>query len=249
MTIAGNLAFQSGALYLVQVNPTTCVDAPTSTRHRDARRHRARDVRIRQLHDAQLHHPLCRGRARRHQFGSLTTGNLPAGFTASLSYTSTDVILNLTAAGCSAGIGTGGLSHNQQNVAEALNNFFNNGGTLPPNFVTVFGLTGANLGNALTQLSGEAATGAQQVALPDEQPVPRPDARSVRRWPRRRRRRRWPGASALRRSARRVPPTSRSPMPSVLKAPPQQAPIFEPRWSVWGGGLRRLQTHRRRCRW
>ena len=29
MTVAGNLAFQSGALYLVQVNPSTRVDAPT----------------------------------------------------------------------------------------------------------------------------------------------------------------------------------------------------------------------------
>ncbi len=54
---------------------------------------------------------------------------------------------------------------NQQNVAGALNNFFNNGGTLPAGFVNVFGLTGGNLGNALTQLSGEAATGGQQVGF------------------------------------------------------------------------------------
>src|SRR6185436_4317587 len=56
-------------------------------------------------------------------------------------------------------------SGNQQNVANALNSFFNNGGTLPPNFVNVFGLTGGNLANALTLLSGEAATGAQQGAF------------------------------------------------------------------------------------
>ena len=61
-------------------------------------------------------------------------------------------------------IGTGGLSINQRNVATALDNFFNNGGTLPPGFVPIFGLTGSNLGNALSQLSGEAATGGQQVA-------------------------------------------------------------------------------------
>ena len=36
---------------------------------------------------------------------------------------------------------------------------------LPPNFVTIFGLTGGNLANALTLLSGEAATGSQQVAF------------------------------------------------------------------------------------
>jgi len=58
--------------------------------------------------------------------------------------------------------GLGGLSQNQQNVANALNGFFNNGGTLPPAFVSLFGLTGQSLANALTQLSGESATGMQQ---------------------------------------------------------------------------------------
>jgi len=73
------------------------------------------------------------------------SGNVPAGFAESLSYTATDVLLILTGA-----LGTGGLSGNQGNVAGALNNFFNNGGTLPPNFVTLFGLTGGSLANALS---------------------------------------------------------------------------------------------------
>src|SRR3978361_1054685 len=64
-----------------------------------------------------------------------------------------------------ASLGTGGLSGNQRNVANALNSFFNSGGTLPPSFVSVFGLTGGNLGTALSQPSGEAATGAQQGAF------------------------------------------------------------------------------------
>src|SRR5262249_55256885 len=102
-------------------------------------------------------------------FNALTTSNLPAGFTANLSYSATDVILNLTATrGQPSGphaLGTSGLSINQKNVAGSLNNFFNNGGALPPNFVTIFGLTGGALGNALTALSGEAATGAQQAAF------------------------------------------------------------------------------------
>ena len=46
-----------------------------------------------------------------------------------------------------------------------LNNFFNRGGALPPTFVSVFGLTGASLANTLSQLSGEAATGAQKVGF------------------------------------------------------------------------------------
>ena len=76
------------------------------------------------------------------EFCGVTT-NLP-GLAASLSYTPTDVLLNLT-----AGLGLGGrLSQNQQNVADSLNSYFNNGGALPPNFVAIFGLTGGNLGNS-----------------------------------------------------------------------------------------------------
>src|SRR5262249_57070826 len=71
--------------------------------------------------------------------------------------------------GPSAPSGPGALacafSLNQCNVANGLNAFFNNGGALPPAFVTIFRLTGGNLGNALSQLSGEAATGAQQGAF------------------------------------------------------------------------------------
>ena len=62
-------------------------------------------------------------------------------------------------------IDTNGFNHNQQNVANALNNFFNGGGTLPPNFVSVFGLTGSSLANALAQLDGETATGAERAAF------------------------------------------------------------------------------------
>jgi hypothetical protein len=74
------------------------------------------------------------------------------------SYTATEVILNLTAA---MGVGTN-LNPNQQNVAGSINGFFNNGAALPPGFVTVFGLTGRPLATALTQLSGEHATGIQR---------------------------------------------------------------------------------------
>src|SRR4029079_3455654 len=47
-------------------------------------------------------------------------------------------------------------------VANAINNFFNGGGALPPAFSPLFRLSGNGLANALTQLSGEAATGWQQ---------------------------------------------------------------------------------------
>ena len=92
---------------------------------------------------------------------TLDVSNVPAGFTASLVYTPTDVFLDLTTTfGQQAG-----LNVNQHNVAAALNGYFSGGGTLPPGFVGVFGLTGANLGNALSQLSGEVGTGAQQATF------------------------------------------------------------------------------------
>ena len=54
---------------------------------------------------------------------------------------------------------------NQQNVANSVNNFFNGGGTLTPNFVTIFGLSGGNLNTALAQLSGKSNTAADQASF------------------------------------------------------------------------------------
>jgi autotransporter-associated beta strand protein len=164
------------------------------------------------------------------RFNSLTTANLPTNFVTSLSYTPTDVVLNLTAV---LGVGTG-LSQNQRNVAGALNGFFNNGGSLPPGFVSVFGLTGGNLANALSQLSGEAATGGQQVAFQMTNQFlglmldPFVDGRSGVA---------GAGGPALGFAPERedLPDDIALAYSSVLKAPPAKAPSFEQRWSVWGG--------------
>jgi len=94
-------------------------------------------------------------------FASLDSSGLPAGFTASVAYTPTDVFLDITTTFGQ----TAGLNVNQHNVAVALNDFFNGGGTLPAAFVGVFGLTGANLANALSQLSGEVGTSSQQATF------------------------------------------------------------------------------------
>jgi len=89
------------------------------------------------------------------------SGNVPVNFSESLNYTANNVLLNLTAQlGASSG-----LNHNQQNVATALNNFFNYGGALSPGFVSVFGRSGAALTNSLSQLAGEPATGGEKVAM------------------------------------------------------------------------------------
>ena len=175
-------------------------------------------------------------------FNALTTSNLPAGFTASLSYTATDAILNLTAtlgqlaSGPGAPSGPSALacafSGNQCNVANAINAFFNNGGALPPNFLALFNHTGANLANALTLLSGEAATGAQQGAFQLGNQFlgimldPFVDGRSN------------PlGGSAIGFAPERaeLPDDIALAYAKIVKAPPKP-PSFEQRWSAWGAG-------------
>src|SRR5437660_1273260 len=178
MTVAGNLAFQSGALYLIQVNPSTASSANVTTGGSATLAGTVNAAFASGSYVTRNYTILsAAGGLSGTTFNTLTTSNLPAGFTASLSYTATDAILNLIAtlgqpsapSGSSAPSGPSALacafSINQCNVANSLNAFFNSGGALPPNFVTIFGLTGGNLANALTLLSGEAATGSQQVAF------------------------------------------------------------------------------------
>jgi outer membrane autotransporter protein len=230
MTVHGNLAFQSGALYLVQVNPSTASSANAVIGGTATLAGTVQAVFASGSYASRTYTILtAAGGLAGTTFNTLTTTNLPAGFTPSLSYTANNVILNLTAA-----LGTGGLSGNQQNVAGALNNFFNNGGTLPANFVNVFGLTGANLGNALSQLSGEAATGGQQAGFQMTNQFlglmldPFVDGRS--------------GVAGAGGPAIGFAP-EREPLPedialaytSVLKAPVMRAPTFEQRWAAWGG--------------
>jgi autotransporter-associated beta strand protein len=241
MTVAGDLAFQSGALYLVQVNPSTASSASVITVGSASLAGTVTAAFASGSYVARTYTILSTaGGLNGTTFGSLTTSNLPAGFTANLSYTDSDVILNLTATlgqpGGPGALGTGGLSGNQRNVANALNNFFNNGGALPPNFVTIFGLTGANLGNALSQLSGEPATGSQQVGFQLTNQFlslmldPFVDGRS--------------GAGGAGGPALGFAP-EREALPediglayaAVLKTTSvPRASTFAQRWSVWGGG-------------
>jgi autotransporter-associated beta strand protein len=93
-------------------------------------------------------------------FGSLVNTNLPANFTSSLSYDANNAYLNLTLnyVPPSSPYFGGGLSTNQQQVANALTNFFNSTGGIPLAF-------GALSPAGLTQVSGEVATGSQQTTF------------------------------------------------------------------------------------
>ena len=203
LTIHGNLAFQSGALYLVQVNSTTASLANVTGTASLAGTVQANIASATNKSYDILHSAGLGGTT----FKRVVFNN--PNFSGSLSYTATDVFLTpraLSAPGSN-------LNQNQQNVANAINNFFNTGGALPPNFVNIFGLTGGALGNALTQLDGEAATGAERAVFQLTNEFLDTDARSVRQWPRQCRRRWWRARLCARRARQTCRPTSRSPTP------------------------------------
>jgi uncharacterized protein with beta-barrel porin domain len=157
MTIAGNLAFASGAIYLVQVNPSTASFATvtgTAT-----------------LGGATVNAAFANGSFISKQYtiliaaggvsgtfaSNITNTNLPQNFSDTLSYDATHAFLNLTLGFAGPNFGSG-LNVNQQNVANALTNFFNANGGIPAVYGT---LTPAGL----TQVSGELATGSQQTTF------------------------------------------------------------------------------------
>jgi autotransporter-associated beta strand protein/T5SS/PEP-CTERM-associated repeat protein len=146
MTVAGNLAFQSGALYVVQVTPSTASSTNVTAAGSAALAGTVQAVFAAGSYVSRNYTILSAAGGRIGTFNALTTTNLPAGFHASLSYTATDVNLNLTAAlgglttlGVPNAPSTCAFNINQCNVANALNAFFNNGGTLPGAFANIFG--------------------------------------------------------------------------------------------------------------
>ena len=158
MTINGNLAFQSGAIYLINIDGTTASRANVSGA---VTLNGALDVILQSgSYSGKTVYDILDPTSISGRFASFTIVNTP-GFSGNLTYTSTGVFLNLTA---NVGAG-GGLNTNQQNVANGINNFFNGGGTLPASFFPLFAAASNSLGNTLTQLSGEVAIGAEVSAF------------------------------------------------------------------------------------
>ena len=155
LSIAGNLALTSGAIYMVQINPSNATSASvfgtaTLSGATVNARYSPGSYVINQydiLHSTSLDGTT---------FAGLKVTNMPRGLVASLSYSASDVFLNLTAAPS-----LDGLTINERNVATALENYFNGGGALPANFLPILGLTGGAFANTLMQLDGEVATGSE----------------------------------------------------------------------------------------
>jgi uncharacterized protein with beta-barrel porin domain len=231
MNIVGNLAFQSGAIYLVTLGSTTASRAivtGTATLNGTVQASLASGSSLSPKTTYDILHA-----------GSISgafIGFANPNFTGAFTYTPTDVLLNLTATTLGNGTSLGG---NQQNIASAINGSFNNGGTLPPGFGTLFALTGSNLSSALSQVSGEVGTGAQQttfnamgqfMGLLTDPFMGRNGASNP-----------MPGATGYADQASAYAATKITDAFAMFtKAPP--AVQFEAHWSVWAAGFGGSQT-------
>ncbi len=223
-----NLAFQSGAIYLVQVNSATASSANvTGTASLGGT---VQAVFAPGIGNPAKSYDILHANGLGGTFTTLQTTNLPKGFTASLSYTPTDVLLNVTAT-LGGPQQAKGLSSNHLSVAGAINNFFNDP-PLPPAFLPLFSLTDANLTNALALLSGEAATGGQQVAFQLTNQFlnimldPFVDGRSNVN---------GGGAIGFAPEREELPDDIALAYSKIVKAPPKPQTFDQP-WSVWGAG-------------
>jgi T5SS/PEP-CTERM-associated repeat protein/autotransporter-associated beta strand protein len=160
LTIGANLVFQSGAFYRVTISGTnasrTNVGLTATLGGATVQAQLAPGVYTK----GQSWNIMTAAGGTSGQFSGASF--IPPNYSASLSYPTDNVVLTLTGATLGSGLF---LNTNQQSVATGLNNFFNAGGALTPGFGAVFGLTGPALASALTQLSGETATGSQQTTF------------------------------------------------------------------------------------
>ena len=118
MTVTGNLAFQSGALYLVQLNASTASLANVTGTASLAGNLQASFTPGTFFATTQYDVLHAAGGLTGTFAGATTTS---PGFGVKLTYTNTDVLLNVVAA---LGLGAD-LNVNQQAPANVINNFFN----------------------------------------------------------------------------------------------------------------------------
>ena len=153
LTVQGNLVLTAAASYLIGVSPTaasrTTVTGTATLNGATVTALFAPGVYLSNRYTI-----LSADGGRVGTFGSLVNDNLPSTVTSSLSYDANDVFLDLK---LNFSV-PGGLNVNQQNVANALINYFTANGGIPMAFAA---LTPAGL----TQASGELGTGSQQTTF------------------------------------------------------------------------------------
>jgi autotransporter-associated beta strand protein len=234
LAVAGNLVFTAAASYMVEVSPassdrTNVTGAATLGGATVKASFAAGAYVVKQYTILNAAGGLA-GSA----FGSVVNTNLPGGFTSSLSYDANNAYLNLALAFVPPP-GTG-LNINQQNVGNAIVNFFNTTGGIP---IVFGGLTPAGL----TQISGEVGSAPQQTTfnamnqfmgvMTDPFIAGRGDPIGARGAPNA-----YADESmAYAASGKGRTQSARDAYAAIYtKAPPLQ-PTFEQRWSMWGAAF------------
>ena len=235
LTVNGNLAFQSGALYIVQVGssatPSVSVTGTAAL---------AGNVQVASPGGTyRFNQPatiLTSAGLNGSRFDVVTA---PTGINGSLAYNGGSVLLNLN-----SGLGQiAGIDGNQRAVGSALDTAFNSAGTSGGSSAIFAG----NVLQNLTQAAGQTAVGAQQSTfdamtqflgvVTDPFAGSRGDTTSA-------------SAtqfadddstSAYTSTGRKRFGSERDAYGMITKAPPRAA-TFEPRWSVWGAGFGGSQT-------
>jgi autotransporter-associated beta strand protein len=240
LTVDGVLGFTAASTYAVNINPTTSSFANvTGTATLGGATVNA--TYANGSYVAKQYTILTAGVVNGH-FGSLVNTNLPANFRTSLSYDAKDAFLNLAlnftpppSGGAAPGFGSG-LNVNQQNVGNALTNFFNATGGIPLVF-------GALTPTGLSQVSGETATGSQQTTfnamtqfmnvMTDPFMAGRGDSAGT-----------SGGASGYASEDAQAYAAKRSPSDALAAIYTKAAPSapFEARWSTWVAGFGGSQT-------
>ena len=238
MTVAGNLAFQLGAQYLVRINPATSSFANvTGTATLNGATVDA--VYANGSYLSKRYTILQATGGVSGTFGALVDTNLPPNVHVGLSYDANDAFLDLT---LNFSVPTG-LNQNQQNVGNALTNFFNTTGGIPMAFAA---LSPAGL----TQASGELATGTQQTTydamsqflglLTDPfvagRGIPTTPSGGAPGYAEE-----TDGSSAYASSSRKRSGAERDAYAALYRKAPL-AQSYDPRWSVWAAGFGGSQT-------
>jgi autotransporter-associated beta strand protein len=153
LTVSGSLALQSGAVYMVQINPTSS----SFTHVTGAATLGGATVKASYANGSYVarQYTILTAGSLSGTFGSLVDTNLPTNFHTALSYDATHAYLNLILNFVPPG---GGLNGNQNGVGNAIVGYFNTNGGIP---LVYSGLTPAGL----TQASGETATVSQQTTF------------------------------------------------------------------------------------
>ncbi len=239
MNVTGSLAMQSGALYMVQINPTTSSFANVTgaaTLNSGATVQASFTAGAYVAKKYTILHSTAGVTGRFNDV--VTNSNLPSGFKTTISYGANDVYLDLALAFIPPP--GSGLTGNQQGVGNALIGFFNSTGSIP---LVFGGLTAAGL----TQISGETASGSQATSfgamnqfmgiMTDQFAAGRDGGANAPALCR-------GGCCGERLCVSRqaaLAETSARPMPPMYSKAPL-ARNYDPRWSVWGAGFGGSQT-------